>query len=413
MINSKTRVMDMIPGILECLRNIGLSEASIWGVHHRTYRNIAIFFEEHNKEYFDIQILRKYIDQAQQNYESGSIGRGTRNIRIKAAERLSDFYRTGNLKWYVRPRGTCYILPESLEQLINQFINQTAYTDNTKGDVRWAIRKYLCFIERKEYTSFMKITLLDIQEFLVHCSSHMKGGSIRNIRGYIYKFHSFLFEQNMCPIDITQIPNIKIVRENQISPYLTQDELKRTLAQINRSSSVGKRNYAIIILAMQTGMRADDIVNLRLSDIDWRNAEIHMLQHKTMAYASLPLTKVAGEAIKEYILYGRPNTDSEYVFLRANSPFQRFHDGIAIQTMFNDYQHKAGIKRAPYDGKGFHGIRRLLGHNMATNGIPVNTISQVLGHISNDAVTQYIALDSEQLRECALSFEGIEVDGRY
>jgi integrase len=214
----------------------------------------------------------------------------------------------------------------------------------------------------------------------------------------------------ICSFDSGKILEFKIIREDHLSPCLAEDELACTLAQINRASVVGKRDYAIIVLAAQTGLRAHDIVNLKLSNIDWRHGEIHVLQHKTRAQVILPLTVAAGDAVKEYILHGRPDVECEYVFIRSKSPHQKLHDGVAIQYMFNEYQKKAGIARSPHDGKGFHSIRRLIGRNMATNGIPVTTITQVLGHIGDGAVTQYISLDSEHLRECALSFDGIEIE---
>ena len=172
---------------------------------------------------------------------------------------------------------------------------------------------------------------------------------------------------------------------------------------------MGKRDYSIILLGANLGLRAMDIANLKLRDIDWRNGEIHALQQKTQEVLSLPLMPEVGEAVNEYILSGRPESNSEYVFLRHRAPFQKMHDGVLIGDMFESYQKKAGIERKPFDGKGFHSLRRMLGREMAVSGIPVTTIAQVLGHSKTDSARQYISLDSEHLRECALDFRGIEV----
>lgn len=172
---------------------------------------------------------------------------------------------------------------------------------------------------------------------------------------------------------------------------------------------MGKRDYAIILLGATAGLRAVDIVNMKLRDILWRSGEIHVIQQKTGETLSLPLMPQVGEAIKEYILCGRPEADSEYLFLRHRAPFQKMNDGVPIGDMFDSYQKKAGIVRKPYDGKGFHSLRRLLGREMTLAEIPVTTIAQVLGHSKTDSATQYISLDSEHLKACALDFHGIEV----
>lgn len=87
--------------------------------------------------------------------------------------------------------------------------------------------------------------------------------------------------------------------------------------------------------------------------------------------------------------------------------------GVAIGYLFDRYTKKAGIERIPFDGKGFHGLRRRLARNMLTSGTPVTTIAQVLGHTNIQATKQYLSLDSQNLKECALDFTGISLERRF
>ena len=75
--------------------------------------------------------------------------------------------------------------------------------------------------------------------------------------------------------------------------------------------------------------------------------------------------------------------------------------------MFDQYVKKAGIERKPYDGKTFHGLRRHLAKNLIVSGVPVTTIAQILGHQSMESVKQYLSLDGQNLKECALDFSAI------
>ncbi|WHH60063.1 tyrosine-type recombinase/integrase [Petroclostridium sp. X23] len=322
---------------------------------------------------------------------------------------MSEFYTTGKLQWRCSPRGSKFKLNEYFQELQEQFLSSTSYHVNTKGDVTWAVRKYLAFLESQGHHDLVNISIKDIQAFLIYCSRHLKGGSLLNVRGYIKNFHIYLQKTGLYSLDCEKIFSQPIVRETKIFPYITYDELNKVLNQIDRSLKIGKRNFAIITLAMHTGLRAVDIVNLKLRDIDWKTGEIHIVQQKTQKVLSLPLTHAVGEAIKDYIIHGRPNSGSEYVFLRTNAPYQNLSNGVSIANIFNDYQKKAGIARKPFDGKGFHSIRRAIGRNMAVAEIPITTIAQVLGHGDIESAKQYISLDSIHLKECALDFNGIEV----
>lgn len=86
-------------------------------------------------------------------------------------------------------------------------------------------------------------------------------------------------------------------------------------------------------------------------------------------------------------------------------------DGVAIGELFDEYQRKAGIQRTPWDGKGFHALRRTIGKDMVVSGTPVTTVAQVLGQTNMNSAKQYISLDSTHLKVCALDFRGIEIGG--
>lgn len=94
-------------------------------------------------------------------------------------------------------------------------------------------------------------------------------------------------------------------------------ELNLILKQVNTETPAGKRDYAIIQLGITSGLRAGDITNLKLTDIDWKNNEIHLIQGKTKQPLSLPLEEHTGNAIIDYVLNGRPKSESSYMFLRS------------------------------------------------------------------------------------------------
>ena len=121
--------------------------------------------------------------------------------------------------------------------------------------------------------------------------------------------------------------------------------------------------------------------------------------------------KETGEALKDYILNARPKgTGCGEVFLRVSAPKTEIQDTTCIGCMFRSYQEKAGIRRQPFDGKGFHGLRRRLAKKLLVSGSPLTTVSQILGHDDTDSARQYLSLNTDDLRECALDFSVIPLD---
>lgn len=186
------------------------------------------------------------------------------------------------------------------------------------------------------------------------------------------------------------------------------EDVAKVLDAIDRLTLKGKRDYAIILLGVVTGLRAVDITRLRLSDIDWLNGEIKIVQQKTRESLALPLTADVGEAIKDYILNGRQTTESDMVFLRIHAPHRQIQNAITINQIYYYWCKKADIERKAFDGKSFHSLRRTLGKNIILSDTPVTTVAQVLGHSDLSSTDRYIALDSCHLKECALDFSRID-----
>ena len=84
---------------------------------------------------------------------------------------------------------------------------------------------------------------------------------------------------------------------------------------MDRSTPMGKRDYAILLLAVRLGMRASDIRLLCLPDIDFKNRKISYIQFKTDVPQTLSLLPEIEDALRDYIENGRPKTDEPYIFL--------------------------------------------------------------------------------------------------
>ena len=141
-----------------------------------------------------------------------------------------------------------------------------------------------------------------------------------NNQMYKYKVHlrrflRYLLSLNMIDKTIVEcIPDIKYIRNKELPSIFTNDEVKRIVDSIDRNSSVGKRAYAMVMLAIKYGLRTSDVVNLKFEDIDWENKIIRIDQKKTKRTVELPLLPEVGNAILDYLKNARRKSNLPFVF---------------------------------------------------------------------------------------------------
>lgn len=179
------------------------------------------------------------------------------------------------------------------------------------------------------------------------------------------------------------------------------EEINRILAAIDRSTEYGKRDYAMLLFAVQLGMRTSDICHMKLEGIRLHDRYIIFRQEKTGVVENLPITELMTYALADYLKNARPATDSDllFVYMYANRG-QGYTESI-LYYIINKYMKKAGINS---NGKrhGMHSMRHSLSSNLLKNGTPLPVISGILGHSSTEITTRYLWMDTEQLRKLSL-----------
>ena len=140
----------------------------------------------------------------------------------------------------------------------------------------------------------------------------------------------------------------------------------------------------MVVLAVSTGLRCCDIVVLRLDEIDWRRDEIRLVQAKTSKPLVLPLPPLAGNAIVEWILHGRPECAAPEVFVRLKPPPVKL-GGSTGSTLMRRRLARAGVDHAAHDGKSFHALRRTTGTRLIESGAGLPLAAEILGHARIDS----------------------------
>jgi integrase len=180
----------------------------------------------------------------------------------------------------------------------------------------------------------------------------------------------------------------------------TTEEIENLIGSVDISCAVGKRDYAIILLAARLGMRASDIANLKFENIFWERNTIDLTQFKTGKKIELPLLTEVGNAIVDYLKYGRPKLNEPFVFLCARSPFNPIHTCVITQIVQHAFV-KTGINTK--DRKhGPHALRHSLAGRLLERQTVLPVISEVLGHENTESTRFYLRVDLTSMRQCAL-----------
>jgi site-specific recombinase XerD len=196
------------------------------------------------------------------------------------------------------------------------------------------------------------------------------------------------------------VPTVRYRQTKRLPTTFTADEVERIVANVDRNNPLGKRNYAIILIAAKLGLRVSDVLSLTFRSIDWDTKCISINQQKTGMPLDLHMPEDVGWAIIEYLKYGRPETSCENIFVRHKAPYDSLTANFT-KDIVRAVQ-KAGIKVHADKVIGMHTFRHSLATSMLDNGATLTEIAQILGHARPESAEEYISLSTESLRQCAL-----------
>jgi integrase/recombinase XerD len=223
--------------------------------------------------------------------------------------------------------------------------------------------------------------------------------SIKHAATALRMFVRFLFTEGRCPPGLeAAIPLIPHWRLSSLPRYLQPEEVERIVSCCDPATVVGKRDRAILLLLARLGLRAGDIVQLRLGDIDWKGAWLDVCG-KNQRQTRLPLTQELGDALVAYLQAGRQKTDSDRMFVCCRAPFRPFASHGAISVIVDRAMRRSGVTPPG------RGAAHLLRHSVATSllrqGASLQDIAATLRHRSIRTTQIYAKVDVLMLDQIA------------
>lgn len=381
------------------MSDLGLAQVS---VQHYTNEGLTVILNQHYKagtDRFSNEILDRIVEEKRIQYEQGNITRTPYQNLRKAAYWLSEMHRTGGITPGKVPNWGQREPLEAFGDLLRAFCIDAEDTmaQNSLRVARSAIRCFLFEMEDHGACSLADFSQMKVNESVTSLAAHYTGG----LGAAIYSVRTFLrslFERGLTAVDLSvSLPEL-VGNRKTFHEGFSEEELKSLLDHPDRDTPTGKRDYAMMVLAAQSGLRACDVVRLELSSINWRKREIQLVQHKTGQPLSLPLEPESGNAIADYILNGRPKSTLPYIFM-CHCGIERPLDARSASAVVSKHMKLAGI---PANRRAFHALRRTFGTSLLQSEVSFELIQQLLGHRDMNSIKPYLSVDEQGLRQCAL-----------
>jgi integrase len=197
------------------------------------------------------------------------------------------------------------------------------------------------------------------------------------------------------------IPSVANWRLSTLPRVLSEADIQRLLRSIDQSAPSGKRTYAIARCLIDLGLRAHEVVRLRLEDIDWQNGTIRLAANKARRTDILPLPAETGRAIAAYLKTERPATTNRAVFVRLVAPYDEpIGPGVVRNVMI------AVFRRCGWSHCGVHILRHSAASRLLAAGTPLKEIADILRHRCLDTTAIYTKVDTNRLAAVALPWPG-------
>lgn len=242
-----------------------------------------------------------------------------------------------------------------------------------------------------------KLTARGLRQFVLEQSRNTGWAAAKHCTTALRMFVRFLVAEGRCRSGLLgAIPTLAHWRLSSLPRYLPPNDVERLISSCDLSLPVGRRDRAILLLLARLGLRAGDIVQMRLQDIDWKDASIQV-SGKSRRQTRLPLSQEVGKAIVAYLQDGRPAARTDALFLRARAPIRALGSHCAVSVLVDRAIQRAGVKR-PARGAA-HLLRHSAASSMLRQGGSLQDIAILLRHRSVETTQIYAKVDVTSLQQ--------------
>jgi len=267
------------------------------------------------------------------------------------------------------------------------------------------VRDFLGHYFGRKDVELVRISIRDILRFVTRYPSGCKAGTAHvagvTLRSYL-RFRAMQYGD--CIEDlIAAVPGVARWRLAALPETFSDAEIGRLLHSFDQHTASGLRDYAMIRCLADLGLRAAEVVQIQLDDINWREGTLRIQRTKSRREYFIPLPEPTGRAIADYIRLARKmTTTSRAVFVRLYAPAD-----VPLATgCVHRAVHAAYVRCGWTDRSGTHLLRHSVARRLLESGSSLKEVADVLHHQSIDTTAIYTKIDENSLKNVALPWPG-------
>jgi integrase/recombinase XerD len=239
-----------------------------------------------------------------------------------------------------------------------------------------------------------------IQEFIREEGRRYCRNTMIGYCSILRSFLAYLYASGQTRADFsTAVVTPQTYRHERCPRFLPREDVTAMLETVDRTTAIGRRNYAMLLLLSTYGLRGVEAVQVRLDDVEWRAGKIHVRARKGGRHSVYPLTPTVANALIAYLKDGRPGSSHREIFLTQYAPFRPMQT-VAVRHVLKKYLKAAGCDA---QGVGAHTLRYSCAQRLFESDFSIKVIGDYLGHRHLGTTQRYIKIDLKNLRSVAIN----------
>jgi site-specific recombinase XerD len=348
--------------------------------------------------------LAKLDDQGLRQFHVGRRRRGVaQRGDVATTQQLLTFLRGIGCARAVSPpidRSAVGKLTRDFEQFLR---SERGLSPSTLINYLSIVRRFLTERFRGKALRVAQLCPQDLHQFILGQVQRVSRTYAKLTVTALRSFLRFLFQRGAINTNLAAaVPGVAHWRLSHLPRSLPPEQVERLLESCDRDTPAGQRDYAILLLLARLGLRAGEVVEMNLEDLDWEAGEI-LVRGKGQRLARLPLPKDAGVALAHYLRHVRPMCSTRRVFIRSRAPQRGFASPVAVCDVVRRALQRAGLNP---EFKGAHLLRHSLATELLRRGASLDEIGQLLRHQQPTTTQIYAKVDIAALRRIAPPWPG-------
>ena len=395
----KTKLLpELFESVYKLLAEHGYSQKTQTN-YRCTYNQLMIHLERCGTDIFTEEAGMDFINQhyGEKTKYSRSDHHANLKRRIKCLVEVHEG-KFLSVRRYTEPKKELKHLNHSLD-IYKNILQQRNLVPATINAKCCSIERFFIYLEESSIQEISSVTVQHVYDYL----NETKYFAVSTKEMLLYTLRDFFISLSgigLCDKSLGALfPQISTHAESAIPSSFTPKEVRTILLSVDRSTAIGKRDYAVLLLASFLGIRASDIRDMKISYIKWAAGAIEFTQSKTGRHIELPMPHELRLALLDYLKNARPKVQSDNLFVRMNAPHSTFTSKNVFRYILKKYLVEIDLNGRKH---GLHSLRFSAAGNMLSEGVNITTICNVLGHVYSDTTNHYLKIDVDQLRKAAL-----------